>query len=47
MCVKAEQAGLLLIGLGAGLLLSFVLGGWFLQVLVAVVLIVLGLLLLK
>ena len=47
MCVKTEQVGLLLIGVGAGLLLSFALCGWFLRVLVAAILIVLGLLILK
>ena len=47
MCVKTEQLGLLLIGAGVGLLLSFALCGRFLRVLVAIILIVLGLLLLK
>ena len=47
MCVKTKQLGLLLIGAGVGLLLSFALCGWFLRVLVAIILIVLGLLLLK
>ncbi len=47
MCVKTEQLGLLLIGTGVGLLLSFALCGWFLRVLIAAILIVLGLLLLK
>lgn len=47
MCVKTEQLGLLLIGAGVGLLLSFALCGWFLRVLIAAILIVLGLLLLK
>ena len=47
MCVKTEQLGLVLIGAGIGLLVSFALCGWFLRVLVAIILIVLGLLLLK
>ena len=47
MCVKTEQIGLLLIGAGVGLLLSFALCGWFLRVLIAAILIVLGLLILK
>ena len=46
MCVKTERLGLLLIGAGVGLLLSFALCGWFLRVLIAAILIVLGLLLL-
>ena len=46
MCVKTKQLGLLLIGAGVGLLLSFALCG-FLRVLIAAILIVLGLLLLK
>ena len=45
MCVKTEQLGLVLLGAGIGLLVS--LCGWFLRVLVAIILIVLGLLLLK
>ena len=44
---KTERLGLLLIGAGVGLLLSFALCGWFLRVLIAAILIVLGLLLLK
>ena len=47
MCVKTEQLGLVLLGAGIGLLVSFALCGWFLRVLVAIILIVLGLLLLK
>lgn len=47
MCVKMEQLGLVLLGAGIGLLVSFALCGWFLRVLVAIILIVLGLLLLK
>ena len=47
MCVKNEQLGLLLIGAGVGLLLSFALCGWFLRLLIAAILIVLGLLILK
>ena len=47
MCVKTERLGLLLTGAGVGLLLSFALCGWFLRVLIAAILIVLGLLLLK
>lgn len=47
MCVKTEQLGLVLLGAGIGLLMSFALCGWFLRVLVAIILIVLGLLLLK
>ena len=47
MCVKTERLGLLLIGAGVGLLLSFALCGWFLRVLIVAILIVLGLLLLK
>ena len=47
MCVKTEQLGLVLLGAGIGLLASFALCGWFLRVLVAIILIVLGLLLLK
>ena len=47
MWVKTERLGLLLIGAGVGLLLSFALCGWFLRVLIAAILIVLGLLLLK
>ena len=31
MCVKTEQLGLLLIGVGIGLFLSFALCGWFLH----------------
>ena len=46
-CVKTEQLGLVLLGAGIGLLVSFALCGWFLRVLVAIILIVLGLLLLK
>ena len=42
MCVKTEQLGLLLIGVGIGLFLSFALCGWFLRILI-----VLGLLILK
>ena len=38
---------LVLFGAGIGLLVSFALCGWFLRVLVAIILIVLGLLLLK
>ena len=41
------QLGLVLLGAGIGLLVSFALCGWFLRVLVAIILIVLGLLLLK
>ena len=44
MCVKTEQLGLLLIGVGIGLFLSFALCGW---ILIATILIVLGLLILK
>ena len=48
MCVKTERLGLLLIGAGVGLLLSFALCGWFLRVLIAAILTaLLGLLLLK
>ena len=47
VCVKTEQLGLVLLGAGIGLLVSFALCGWFLRVLVAIILIVLGLLLLK
>ena len=47
MCAKTEQLGLVLLGAGIGLLVSFALCGWFLRVLVAIILIVLGLLLLK
>ena len=43
MCVKTEQLGLLLIGVGIGLFLSFALCGWFLRILIATILIVLGL----
>ena len=47
MCVKTERLGLLLIGAGVGLLLSFALCGWFLRVLIAAIQIVLGRLLQK
>ena len=47
MCVKTEPRGLVLLGAGIGLLGSFARCGWFLRVLVAIILIVLGLLLLK
>ena len=47
MCVKTERLGLLLIGAGVGLLLSFALCGWFLRVLIAAILIVLGLFLVE
>ena len=47
MCVKMEQLGLVLIGAGIGLLVSFAMCVWFLRELVAIILIVLGLLLLK
>ena len=47
MCVKTERLGLLLIGAGVGLFLSFALCGWFLRILIATILIVLGLLILK
>ena len=45
MCHKASTIGLVVLGIGAGLMLSFLFGGWFLRVLVALALIVLGFLL--
>ncbi len=42
MCRKASKLGLLTLGVGVGLLVSFLFGGWFLRTLVGVVLIVLG-----
>ena len=47
MCVRPERVGLLLLGIGAGLLVSFALCGWFLRAAVALVLIVTGLVLMK
>ena len=44
---RDPKLGLVLLGAGIGLLVSFALCGWFLRVLVAIILIVLGLLLLK
>ncbi len=43
MCVRRKQLGLLLIGLGLGLLLSFVLCGWFWRILAAIALLAAGL----
>lgn len=43
MCVRRKQLGLLLIGLGLGLLLSFVLCGWFWRILAAIALFAAGL----
>ncbi len=47
MCVKMAQLGLVLLGAGIGLLVSFALCGWVLRVLIAAILIGLGLWLLK
>ena len=45
MCHKTSKIGCLVLGIGIGLLISFLFGGWFLRVLVAAALIVLGFLL--
>ena len=45
MCHKTAKLGYLVLGIGIGLLISFLFGGWFLRVLVAAALIVLGFLL--
>ncbi len=42
MCHRADKAGFLLMGLGIGLLLSLLFGGWFLRVVLGVGLIALG-----
>ena len=47
MCVRPERVGLLLLGIGAGLLISFALCGWFLRAAAALALIVTGLVLMK
>ena len=47
MCVRPERVGLLLLGIGAGLLISFALCGWFLRAAIALALIVIGLVLLN
>ncbi len=46
MCRRKACLAQALIGLGLGLLLSFLLGGWFLRVLTAAALLVIGILLL-
>ena len=45
MCHKTGKIGYLVLGIGAGLLLSFLFGGWFLRVVVGAGLMVLGFLL--
>ena len=45
MCHKTSKIGFLVLGIGIGMLLSFLFGGWFLRVFVALALIVLGFLL--
>ena len=45
MCHKTSKIGFLVLGIVLGMLLSFLFGGWFLRVLVAAALIVLGFLL--
>ena len=45
MCHKPSKIGYLVLGVGLGLLVSFLFGGWFLQALIGAVLIVLGILL--
>lgn len=45
MCHKTSKIGILVLGIGAGLMISFLFGGWFLRVLVALALIALGFLL--
>lgn len=45
MCHKTSKIGFLVLGVGIGMMISFLFGGWFLQVLVALALIVLGFLL--
>ena len=45
MCHKTSKIGFLALGIGIGLLISFLFGGWFLRVLVAAALSVLGFLL--
>ena len=47
MCVRPERVGLLLLGIGVGLLISFALCGWFLRAAAALALIVIGLVLLN
>ena len=42
MCHKTSKIGFLVLGIGIGLLISFLFVGWFLRVLVAAALIVLG-----
>ncbi len=42
MCHRTDKAGCVLIGLGAGLLLSLLFGGWFLCVVLGLGLIALG-----
>lgn len=42
MCVRRRQLGLLLIGLGLGLALSFLLCGWFWRILAALALLAAG-----
>ena len=39
MCHKTSKIGFLVLGIGIGLLISFLFGGWFLRVLVAAALI--------
>ena len=45
MCHKTSKIGFLVLGIGIGMLLSFLFGGWFLRVFVAAAMIVLGFLL--
>lgn len=45
MCHNTSKIGWLVLGIGVGLLASFLFGGWFLQALIGAALVVLGLLL--
>lgn len=42
MCRNTAKIGWLVLGVGIGLLISFLFGGWFLQVLIGAALVVLG-----
>lgn len=47
MCIKRNACALLLLGAGLGLMLSFLVGGWFWRLLIAVGLLILSAVLLK
>ncbi len=47
MCIRKGQIGLVVLGIGVGLLLSFLLCGWFLQLAAALLCIGVGVALLR